>query len=157
MKSDTTYDFTRLTGRFGNSDLAGGFTVKVIEPRLHIDAKLATRSLDIIDAAPFIGYNPDVVAAKGAVAAAAATGAAPARILPDAALPIEALKNFDADLHYVIGAVKSRNVPISNVDLTLSLNNSLLKLSPLTFAMARGAGGERHQLRCARATGAGEL
>ncbi|WP_404373861.1 AsmA family protein [Sphingomonas sp. MMS24-J45] len=138
VKSDTTYDFTKLTGRFGNSDLAGGFTVKVIEPRLHIAAKLTTRSLDIVDAAPFIGYNPDVVATKGAVAAAAATGAGPARILPDAALPIDALKNFDADLRYTIGVVKSRNVPISDVDLTLSLKDRLLKLSPLTFAMARG-------------------
>ena len=138
VKADSTYDFTKLTGRFGNSDLAGGFTVKVMEPRLHIGAKLTTRSLDIIDAAPFIGYNPDIVAAKGAVAAAASTGAAPARILPDAELPVEALKNFDADLRYTVGVVKSRNVPISNVDLTLSLKNSLLKLSPLTFAMARG-------------------
>ncbi len=138
VKSGATYDFTKLTGRFGNSDLAGGFIVKVMEPRLHIGAKLATRSLDIIDAAPFIGYNPDVVAAKGAVAAAASTGAAPTRILPDASLPVEALKNFDADLRYTVGVVKSRNVPISDVDLTLSLKNSLLKLSPLTFAMARG-------------------
>ena len=139
VKSDATYDFTHLVGRFGNSDLAGGLTVKILQPRLHIGAKLTTRSLDIIDAAPFIGYNPDVVAAKGAVAAAASTGAGPARILPDAALPIDALKNFDADLRYTVGVVKSRNVPISNVDLTLSLNDSRLKLSPLTFAMARGA------------------
>ena len=137
VKSGTTYDFTKLTGRFGDSDLAGGFTIRN-EKRLHIQANLTTRSLDIVDAAPFIGYNPDVVATQGAVAAAASTGAGPARILPDAALPVEALKAFDADVRYKVGVVKSRNVPISNVDLTLSLDKSLLKLSPLTFAMARG-------------------
>lgn len=137
VKSGTRYAFTDMAGRFGNSDLAGGFVIRN-DKRLHIAADLTTRSLDIVDAAPFIGYNPDMVATRGAVAAAAATGAGPARILPDAALPVEALKRFDADVRYKVGVVKSRNVPISNVDVTLSLDNALLKLSPLTFAMARG-------------------
>jgi uncharacterized protein involved in outer membrane biogenesis len=138
IKDDTTYAFTRLSGRFGDSDLAGKFTVRNIEPRLHIAAELTTRKLDIIDAAPFIGYNPDIIATKGAVAAAASTGAAPARILPNAAIPVETFKNFNADLKYRIGVVRSKNVPVSNIDLTLSLKDSLLKLSPLTFVMARG-------------------
>lgn len=138
VKTGDTYAFTHVVGRFGDSDIAGGFTVENVQPRLHIGATLATRSLDIIDAAPFIGYNPDIVATRGSVAAAASTGAGPARILPDAALPIESLKHFDADLHYRIGVVKSRNVPISNVDLTLALEDRRLKISPLTFAMARG-------------------
>lgn len=138
IKDDTTYAFTKLTGRFGDSDLAGKFTVRNIEPRLHIAAELTTRKLDIIDAAPFIGYNPDIIATKGAVAAAASTGAAPARLLPDAEIPVETLKNFNADLHYKVGVVRSKNVPVSDIDLTLSLKDSLLKLSPLTFVMARG-------------------
>ena len=137
-KTGNTYAFKRLTGRFGDSDLAGAFKVQNIEPRLHIGATLTTRKLDIIDAAPFIGYNPDIVATKGAVAAAASTGAAPARILPNAAIPVDTLKNFNADLRYRVGVVRSKNVPVSNIDLTLSLKNSLLKLSPLTFVMARG-------------------
>jgi len=138
IKDDTTYAFTRLTGRFGDSDLAGKFTVRNIEPRLHIAAELTTRKLDIIDAAPFIGYNPDIIASKGAVAAAASSGAAPARLLPDAEIPVETFKNFNADVRYKVGVVRSKNVPVSNIDLTLSLKDSLLKLSPLTFVMARG-------------------
>ena len=119
VKDGTDYRFTHLAGRFGNSDVAGRLTVTAGD-RLRLDSVLATRSLDIVDAAPFIGYNPDIVAAKGAVAAAAATGAAPQRILPDAALPVAELQRFDAGLKWTIGDVKSRNVPISNVDLTLS-------------------------------------
>lgn len=138
-KTDERYAFTGLRGRFGDSDLAGAFTVRNGEPRLHIGATLTTRQLDIIDAAPFIGYNPDIIATKGAVAAAASTGAAPARLLPDAEIPVDTFNNFDADLRYRIGVVRSRNVPVSNVDLTLSLKDRLLKLSPLTFAMARGS------------------
>ncbi len=137
IKDGEEYRFTRMSGTFGDSDVAGKLTVTNGE-RIHLDSVLATRKLDIIDAAPFIGYNPDIVAAKGAVAAAAATGAAPQRLLPDAALPVATMQLFDADLKWTIGAVRSENIPISNVDLTLDLDHGRLALSPLTFAMARG-------------------
>ena len=137
VKSGLEYRFTRIAGRFGNSDVAGRLTVTNGE-RLHLDSALTTRSLDIVDAAPFIGYNPDLVAAKGAVAAAAATGAGGARVLPDAALPVEKMRAFDADLRWAIRDVRSRNLPVSDVDLTLELERGRLALSPLTWTMARG-------------------
>ena len=131
------YRFTRIRGRSGNTDLAGTLLIRN-GARLYLDSKLATRSLDIVDAAPFIGYNPDIVATQGATAAAAATGAGPARILPDAAFPRETMGLFDADLKWTIRDVKSKNLPISNIDLTLDLERGRLALSPLTFSMARG-------------------
>ncbi|MBJ6122091.1 AsmA family protein [Sphingomonas mollis] len=137
VKAGEEYRFTRMAGTFGNSDLAGRLTITNGD-RIHLDSQLATRRLDIIDAAPFIGYNPDIVAEKGAVAAAAATGAAPQRLLPDAPLPIQTMQLFDADLKWTVGIVRSRNLPISNIDLTLDLDRGKLTLSPLTFAMARG-------------------
>ena len=137
VQSGQEYRFTHMTGTFGDSDLAGRLTI-TNGARLHLDSQLTTRRLDIVDAAPFIGYNPDIVAEKGAVAAAAATGAAPARILPDAALPVETMQRFDADLKWHIGVVRSRRVPVSDIDLVLDLERGRLALSPLTFAMARG-------------------
>ncbi len=137
VKSGEVYRFTHLAGTAGATDLAGRLTVTNGE-RIHLDSVLATRQLDIIDAAPFIGYNPDIVAAKGAVAAAAATGAAPERVMPDAELPVKTMQVFDADLKWTIAQVRSKNLPISNIDLTLDLDHGRLALSPLTFAMARG-------------------
>jgi len=136
-KSGDEYRFTHLRGHFGDSDLAGKLTVINREPRIKLDATLVTRSLDIIDVAPFIGYNPDAVAAQGKAAVVRNVGGTP-RLLPDAPLRVEALKNFDADLQYKVGVIKARNVPVSNIDLTLKLDNSLLKLTPLTFDMAGG-------------------
>jgi uncharacterized protein involved in outer membrane biogenesis len=136
-KTGDEYRFTGLHGRFGDSDIAGKLTVANVEPRIKLTATLATRSLDIVDIAPFIGYNPDAVAARGKAAVVRNVGGAP-RLLPDAPLRVEALKNFDADLHYKVRDIRARNLPVSNVDLTLNLDNSLLKLSPLTFDMARG-------------------
>ena len=82
-------------GRFGASDLAGRFTLAMHEPRLLLTADLATHVLDIVDAGPFIGYSPQASAAGAVVTQAAGTP----RILPDAPLRVEALRNFDA-FHY---------------------------------------------------------
>ena len=137
VKHGEEYRFTRIVGRAGNTDLAGRLTITNGQ-RLHLDSVMATRSLDIVDAAPFIGYNPDIVASRGAVAAAAATGAGPQRIMPDARFPVETMRQFDADLRWTVATVKSRNLPVSNVDVTLDLERGRLALSPFTFDMARG-------------------
>ena len=137
VKQGEVYRFTRLTGTFGDSDVAGQLTVTNGD-RVHLDSVLKTRTLDIIDAAPFIGYNPDIVAAKGVAAAAAATGAAPQRLLPDAALPVKTMGAFDADLKWTIGRLRSKNLPITDIDVTLDLERGRLALSPFTMTMARG-------------------
>jgi uncharacterized protein involved in outer membrane biogenesis len=137
IKQDEVYRFTDLDGNFGNSDLAGKLTITNGD-RVRLESELVTKHLDIIDAAPFIGYNPDIVANRGATAAAAASGASPNRILPDATLPVRTMQAFDAALKWRIGIVRSRNVPVSDIDLTLALDKGRLALSPLTFSMARG-------------------
>ncbi|WP_416194538.1 AsmA family protein [Sphingomonas sp. 10B4] len=138
VQSGADYRLTRMAGTFGNSDLSGKFTVSDIQPRIHVAAELSTHTLDIVDVAPFIGYNPDIVATRGAKAAAAATGAAPERILPDAAIPVDQLGNFDANVHWNVGVVRSKNVPLSHISLTLALRDRELQISPLNFAMSRG-------------------
>ncbi|MGK6318926.1 AsmA family protein [Sphingomonas sp. DT-204] len=136
-KRGDEWRFTGLKGRFGDSDLAGRMTVRLSEPRLLLTADLATRVLDIVDIAPFIGYNPDAVAARGAAATVETVQGRP-RVLPDAPLRIEALRNFDAKVDYRVKTVRAESFPVSDITLGLDLDNSLLKLSPLNFAMARG-------------------
>ena len=138
VKASELYSFRGLRGRVGNSDLAGRFSADARGERLLMTADLATRSLDIVDVADFIGYNPDIAATRGALAAAAAAGAPPAGVLPDARLPVESMKTFDAKVKWAIRDVRSRSVPISNVDLTVDLDRGRLALSPFTFSMARG-------------------
>jgi AsmA family protein len=134
-KRGDEWRFTKLRGRFGESDLSGKFTVKLGEPRMLLTADLATRTLDIADAGPFIGYSPQQ-AASGQVVTRAATGTP--RILPDAPLRVEALKNFDAKVHWTVRTVRAESLPVSDIELGLDLDNSLLKLSPLNFNLARG-------------------
>lgn len=130
--------FTGLKGRFGASDLAGTLTVAMREPRLLLTADLATRTLDIVDAGPFFGYDPARLEAQGAAGAITQVGGRP-RLLPDAPLRIEALHNFDAKVTWTVRNVRADNLPMSNIKLGLDLDNSLLTLSPLNFTLARGA------------------
>ncbi|KQN35617.1 AsmA family protein [Sphingomonas sp. Leaf407] len=136
-KDGPDWKFTRLRGVFGDSDLAGSLTVTQREPRLLLTADLTTRTLDIVDVSAFVGYDLERVEAQGAAGVITREGGAP-RLLPDARLNVEALKNFDAKVRYKVGTLRARSLPISNADLTLDLEDRLLKLSPLTFAMARG-------------------
>jgi AsmA family protein len=135
-KAGDEWRFTRLVGRYGDSDLSGRLTVAMTEPRMKLTADLATRTLALADFAPFIGYNPDA-AAKGPAAVTRTVGGTP-RILPDAPLRVDALRNFDAAVHYTVRTVRARSFPVSDIDLTLGLDDRLLTLSPLTFTMARG-------------------
>lgn len=136
-KEGGEWRFTHLKGRFGDSDLSGRMTVSLPDNRLRLKADLATRTLDIVDVGPFIGYNPQRLEAQGASGAIENVGGTP-RILPDAPLRVEALRNFDANVRYDVRQVRAPNVPISNIGLTLALERSLLTLSPLTFDMSGG-------------------
>ena len=136
-KTGEEWRFTHLKGRFGDSDLAGRMTVSLPDDRLLLKADLATQSLDIIDVGPFIGYDPQRLDAQGGDGAVRQVGGTP-RILPDAPLRVEAIRNFDADVRYSVKAIRAPNVPISNAAVTVKLDHSLLTLSPLTFDMSGG-------------------
>lgn len=136
-KAGDEWRFTGVKGRFGDSDLAGKFTVKLLQPRMLVTADLFTHALDIVDAGPFIGYNPNALAAQGAQAAVTQGSDTP-RLLPDAPLRVDALKNFDAQVHWQVRTVRAPNLPVSNIELGLNLDDRLLTLSPLNFSLARG-------------------
>jgi AsmA family protein len=135
-KQEGEWRFARLRGTFGASDIAGRLTVSQPDGRVKLDAVLATNTLDIIDAGPFLGYDPERLDATGGKVVQIEGGAP--RVLPDAQLRAEAIGRFDADVKWTVKRVRAESLPISNIDLTLDLDRSLMKLSPFTFDMARG-------------------
>ena len=136
-KRGAEWRFTAMKGMVGASDIAGLMTISMPNNRLNIDADLKTNVLDIIDVGPFIGYDPERLDAQGGKGAITQVAGAP-RILPDAPLRVDAIKRFDAHVDYSVTRVRAESFPISNIALTLDLDRSLLKLSPLTFDIARG-------------------
>jgi len=144
-KAGDEWRFTRIAGRFGHSDLAGRMTVRprtaeaASAPggRLRITADLSSRSLDILDAGPWIGYSPDRLDALGGRGAITVEGGRP-RVLPDATLDVSGLESFDADVAYRARAVRTGTVPIANLDLDLALRSRRLELKPVAFDLAGG-------------------
>ena len=140
LRSDLTkagdeWRFTGMTGVFGDSDIGGTLTVATGGPRLMLTADVASDRADIIDLGPFIGYDPQALQrTDGAIRT---VNGAP-RVLPDAPLRIEALSLFDAHVDYRIRTVRWDLLPISNVALTLDLDDRLLALSPLEFDVSGG-------------------
>ncbi|CAA9511345.1 MAG: Exported protein [uncultured Sphingomonadaceae bacterium] len=136
-KNDDRWRFTALKGRFGDSDFAGTMTISMPSKRLLIDADIKSRVLDIVDAGPWMGYDPERLDRLGAGGAIANEGGRP-RVLPDAQLNVSGLKAFDARVNYSATRIRMEKAPISNLSLRLDLERSLLKLSPLTFDIAKG-------------------
>lgn len=131
------WKLTNIKGVFGDSDLAGALSVSQPEGRVYLKADLTTRSLNIIDAGPFIGYEVDRLDKMGTDGAIKTVGGRP-RVLPDSPLRADALKRFDANLRYKVARVRAESFPVSNVDLTLSLKRGLMEMKPLTFLLAGG-------------------
>ena len=141
LRSDLTYDgdwwrFAGLRGKFGDSDLAGSLRVGMAE-RIKLVADLRTNTLDIIDAGPFIGYDPERLDRMGTAGTVTQVNGRP-KLLPEAPLRIDAIKRFDADVKWRIARVRAESFPLSDIDLTLGLDNSLLTLKPLKANVAGG-------------------
>lgn len=136
-KRAVDWRFTGLRGTFGDSDIAGMLTISMPSNRLRIDADLRSQVLDIIDAGPWVGYDPERLDRLGASGAIETEGGRP-RVLPDARLDVAGLSRFDAHVDYRVRTVRMERFPVSNIGLTLDLDRSLLKLSPFTFDVAGG-------------------
>jgi len=134
---DEVWKLTGMKGLFGDSDLAGSLAISQPEGRLYLKADLRTNSLNIIDAGPFVGYDPQRLDKMGSSGTVTSEGGRP-RILPDAPLRVEAIKRFDADIRYRVAKVRAESFPISNVDLTVALKKGLMELKPFNFAVGGG-------------------
>jgi uncharacterized protein involved in outer membrane biogenesis len=136
-KRGGSWRFTGVRGTFGDSDLAGAMTISMPGSRLKLEADLRSRVLDIVDAGPWIGYDPQRLDRMGPRGAIGSVGGRP-RILPDASLDVAGLSTFDARVDYRATRIRMESAPISNLALKLDLQRRLLKLAPLTFDMAGG-------------------
>ena len=139
-KAGRDYRFTRIAGRFGDSDLKGDLRVTAPADAadiIRINGTLASRVLAILDVGPLVGYSPTRLDAQGGKGAITVEAGRP-RVLPDAPLAIEQLKHFDARVDYTAAMVRTGTVPIANLKLGFNLEKRKLGLDPLSFDLAGG-------------------
>ena len=136
-KVGTEYRLTRIGGHFGDSDLGGHLTVETGGKRPKLLGDLSSRTLDILDVGPWLGYDPDKLDAKGGKGAVKMVGGHPT-VLPDAPLVLDALGSIDATVGYHAERVRTGTVPIAKLDLALDLDDRRMFLKPVAFDVIGG-------------------
>lgn len=138
-RRETRYDFTRLVGRVGESDLEGAGHVDLSGGRPKLTAGLRSRLLDLKDLGPLFGAGSRAPTASAKDKAAARTMASTGRLLPDATLDIQRARAMDAKVDYRATAVKGNFVfPIRQVHLGVDLDHGRLDLNPITLTLPQG-------------------
>ena len=135
------FDFNKLTGRVGDSDVSGDLFVLMGRERPYLEAELQSQRLDFDDLGSLVGAAPAV--GRGETASAgqkieAVQRDATQRLLPDATLQVERVKAMDAKVSYHALAVNAPNLPLKKVRAELTLKDGVLTLDPIAFTFSRG-------------------
>jgi uncharacterized protein involved in outer membrane biogenesis len=134
-RDDSTWTFNDFSGRVGASDLSGDVKVQA-KGRLRVDAKLASRNLDIDDLMTILGAKTQTNA-TGTNTTTVSSGA-PGKLLPDATLQVDRLRSMDGTLTYRAATVKANDLDIRAVNLGAKLEAGVLDLDPVSFTFNRG-------------------
>jgi hypothetical protein len=138
-------------GTVGSSDLSGKLSVTIGKARPKLAADLTSTRLNIADLAPTLGSglpvkqgmtaNGDAHASKTSPAAQTSDAAAASQtgwLLPDADLQVNRVRGMDADVRFKAQSVVSQKVPLQHVQFHLTLQDGVLHLDPLSFALPQG-------------------
>lgn len=133
--------FTKIDGRVGDSDLHGELSVDKPSDRAMLTADLRSKTLDFDDLSTVLGAPPST--RRGETASAKQTVqahqlAAQARLLPDAKLDLQRVRNMDARVAYQADSVKTQMLPLRRASTVVTLDHGVLTLSPLSFSLPRG-------------------
>ncbi len=136
-KSGSEFRFTRIAGRFGDSDITGKLTIARNAARLRLDGVLSSQTLDVLDVGRWLGYSPAAIDAKGGKGLITVKRGHPT-VLPDAPLAIDGLAGFDAHIVYTAARVRTGNAPITKLETDLTLDDRKLTLAPIAFDLSGG-------------------
>ena len=133
VRSDKTWRYEKFSGRVGASDIAGTLMLTTGGKRPLVTGELVSELLDLSDLGPLIGSRP------GSVRQAMARSAAKPRLLPDIPFQTNQWATLDARVSLRAKEVKrARHFPLQNLVTTLSLQDAVLTLDPLTMGLAGG-------------------
>jgi uncharacterized protein involved in outer membrane biogenesis len=133
--------FKNFAGTVGKSDLEGSLRFEANGKRVFVGGNLLSRNLDFADLGLLVGA-PGSTAAGRPVSddqkRLAAQYAAGDRVLPDAPLDLDEVRNVDADVTLKGEHLQAQSLPLDDVDLHLRLDNGVLSLAPLRVGVAGG-------------------
>jgi uncharacterized protein involved in outer membrane biogenesis len=131
----SVYRYDKFTGHVGGSDLNGSLTYTQRQPRALLSGELESNQLRFADLAPLIGAD-----AKPGKTASDSTVRQPAdKALPVAPFHTERWDSIDADVKFTgKHIIRSADLPITDLQTHLKLDDGVLTLDPLNFGVAGG-------------------
>ena len=149
-KEGEVWNVSKITGKLGNSDLAGQMSFDRSRDVPMLTGKLQSKALDFDDLAPLVGLpeqprsaaampNVAPVAAGTLAAKVARANVAPGRVLPTAVLDLARLKAMNADVQYSAARITNvRHLPLDRMSVHVKLKDGVLQLDPTDLGVAGG-------------------
>jgi uncharacterized protein involved in outer membrane biogenesis len=124
----------------GESDLSGTATWDGGGARPKLTARLVSKKLRFVDLGALIGIAPKTQKSEMSEEQKqrAAAQEASARVIPDIPLDIGKVSSMDADVEFTGKEVISQSLPLQDFYLKLTLDDRLMKFSPIRFGTASG-------------------
>jgi uncharacterized protein involved in outer membrane biogenesis len=141
VRDGNIYRFPKLSGRVGDSDLAGTLKVDARNTRPKLTADLVTRSLDFDDLAAVFGGGTQSKRGETASPVQAAIARelnAEQRLFPDAPLNVTRLRAMDAEVDYRAASIRDAPIPLRSGSVKLDLERGLLVADPLRLQLPQG-------------------
>ncbi|MFC7739083.1 AsmA family protein [Roseomonas sp. GCM10028921] len=143
--SEGRFHFTDITGRIGQSHLAGTFTVARGPERPELTAELTSRSVDLRDIVDLLRGEPGPPDTPGQTPQQRERAAKVSRedlrnprLLPDRPFNLPKLKAIDVHLSYRADHIKGPSMPLDNLSLRLDAVGGTINLRPLSFGIGQG-------------------
>jgi uncharacterized protein involved in outer membrane biogenesis len=137
--SKGVWNFRRIKGTVGDSDLKGDVRLDVAQRRTLMTADLTSARFDSKDLGALVGGPPAQMTQRGQTAQQQpAKRRFSSRVLPDRPLELAMLREHDADVTFRGTSVKWSAIPMDNLLAKLKLKDGVLSFQPLDFGIADG-------------------
>ena len=136
-RQHSRFRYSDLAVSSGQSDLHGALTIETAGGRPRIEGELSSQLLRSAD----IG---------AAAAGRAAQSREPPLLLPDAMLPLDALRSGDAQVDYRAGTVQIGRLPLQAAVAHIAIDHGTLSVAPLSATLYEGKLTARARLDASR-------
>jgi len=122
-------------GKVGSSDIGGRLEYATGEPRPKLSGNVRSRQLVFADLAPLIGADSNAAKKERNAEVVQPSG----KVLPVEEFKTERWNKLDADVRFSAERIiRDTAFPVSKLSTHLTMDNAVLNLQPLEFAMAGG-------------------
>jgi uncharacterized protein involved in outer membrane biogenesis len=131
----STWVYDGFKGKVGSSDIGGRLQYVTGEPRPKLSGNVRSKQLVFADLAPLIGADSNAAKKERNADAVQPSG----KVLPVEEFKTERWTKLDADVRFAADRIiRDTAFPVSKLSTHLTMDNAVLNLQPLEFAMAGG-------------------